>query len=750
MSRKSRSAARRLELPSAGESSPPPRSLPVWVDVAVVFAVALVLRGVHLWQMSGTLIYQVLISDPRQYDAWAQTIVGGDWIGKEVFYQTPLYPYLLAGLYRCFGHDYWVVRIAQALCGATACVFLSRAGAAWFDRRAGLVAGLMLAAFPPAIFFDGILQKASLDLLLMSALLWVLASVQDRPRGWRFGLAGVLVGATTLNRENAAVLAPILLGWLVWLSWPRRPWATVGWSAAFLVGIALVLVPVGARNYRVGGMFALTTSQLGPNFYIGNRAEANGTYDSLRPGRGDPRFEREDARQLAERAAGHELTPAEISRYWLHRAISDIGAAPGRWCSLLWRKWLWTFNGHELIDSESLYTHARYSRVLGLLSPVWHFGTLTPLALAGIWFTRRAYRRLAVLYLVILGMAAAVALFYVFARYRYPLAPALTLFAAAGGVTLVERVRSLQAWPIWETATGVALGLLGLVFCNVPVDLPRFDDDAVTLFNVGTELSGQGRLDDAVKLWRAAMKEDRRIPEVYHHLGRAMLARGQLDAAQQYFADGRQIDARQPMFPLNLALIAAQRGDETQARQLLVAAVRLDTVTLAAIPGLAADALRLGQPQGGIFLLRFLVEQLPQQLTPRVQLIAAYQATGDDRAAAVELRTALQLDPQNLKLRNSLAWLMATSRDRAVRDPQGALKLAEALCQETQMRQPTLLDTLAVAYAAAGQYAQAVETCRQALALNTDARLQGELAARLAQFEAGKPWGVPSDGAAGP
>ena len=39
----------------------------------------------------------------------------------------------------------------------------------------------MMACYPPAIFFDGILQKASLDLLLASLLVWLLSIAQSRP-----------------------------------------------------------------------------------------------------------------------------------------------------------------------------------------------------------------------------------------------------------------------------------------------------------------------------------------------------------------------------------------------------------------------------------------------------------------------------------------------------------------------------------------------------------------------------------------
>ena len=51
-------------------------------------------------------------------------------------------------------------------------------------------------------------------------------------------------------------------------------------------------MPVGLRNKAVGGEFHLTTSQLGPNFYIGNHAGAIGTYEALVVGHGSAADER--------------------------------------------------------------------------------------------------------------------------------------------------------------------------------------------------------------------------------------------------------------------------------------------------------------------------------------------------------------------------------------------------------------------------------------------------------------------------
>src|SRR5436190_23263877 len=137
----------------------------------MIAVLALILRLISLAELRDTPLFAVPIGDAQKYDAWAQEIVSGQWMGTQVFYQTPLYPYLLAAVFAVRGHDLFAVRLLQALLGAASCVLLALVGRWFFSERAGLIAALILAVYPPAIFFDGLIQKASLDLFFMTLLL---------------------------------------------------------------------------------------------------------------------------------------------------------------------------------------------------------------------------------------------------------------------------------------------------------------------------------------------------------------------------------------------------------------------------------------------------------------------------------------------------------------------------------------------------------------------------------------------------
>ena len=146
-----------------------------------------------------------------------ERLAGGDWIGTEVFYQAPLYPYFLGVIYAVAGHDLLAVRVVQAVIGSLSAVLVAWAAARLFSTRAGIIAGALLALWAPAIFFDGLIQKSVLDVAFVSAAVALIAAIltggHDR-RGLWLAL-GAATACLSLTRENALVLIAVLGAWAV-------------------------------------------------------------------------------------------------------------------------------------------------------------------------------------------------------------------------------------------------------------------------------------------------------------------------------------------------------------------------------------------------------------------------------------------------------------------------------------------------------------------------------------------------------
>ena len=586
----------------------------------LIFVVALAVRLVHVWQLRSAPFFDVLLGDARSYDAWARQIAAGDWIGRDVFYQAPLYPYFLGVLYAIGGRSLMVVRVAQAIIGSCSCALLADAGRRLFSRPVGIASGLILALYAPAIFFDGLVQKSVVDVFLVTLSIWLIARND-------FGIAlGAALGALALTRENALALIVVVALWAVWRLGARAAVGVVG-------GVSIVLLPVAIRNSLMpGGGFFVTTAQFGPNFYIGNHSGADGTYASLRYGRGAPEYERQDATELAEHALDRKLTPAEVSGYWTDRALDFITSRPGEWLALLARKSALLVNATEMVDTEDQATHAAWSVPLRILSPIGHFGVLLPLAALGVFATWSDRRRLGVLYALALAYAASVIVFYVFARYRYPLVPFVTLFAAAGVVTL-RRARRAPAF---------AMAALVAVFANWPI-VPAAAMRAVTESNLGVALQSERRLDDAVAHYRTAIALRPDYAPAYSNLATALRDQNKPDEAVKMYDRALQIKPDFAGAHYNLANLLLDQGE----------------------PAAAVDHFRRA------------IDEEPASADVHNNLGIALAATGRADEAATEFRQALALDPMSAKALRNLGDVLSTKGDAA--GAIDALKRAAAL-----------------------------------------------------------------------
>jgi tetratricopeptide (TPR) repeat protein len=96
---------------------------------------------------------------------------------------------------------------------------------------------------------------------------------------------------------------------------------------------------------------------------------------------------------------------------------------------------------------------------------------------------------------------------------------------------------------------------------------------------------------------------------------------------------------------------------------------------------------------------------------------------------------AVSQDPDNITVLNNLAWQLAAHADEKVRDPRRAVVAAEKAARLTKHENPHVLDTLAVAYAASGDFAKAIQIVERAQKLVTkDALLTAKFTNRLQLF----------------
>lgn len=606
--------------------------------------------------------------DCGAYDRWAQRIAAGEWLGQGVFYQDPLYPYFLGVFYHLFGRHLTALLLVQSLLGALNVVLLWGIACRLWNTRVGGLTAVLAALYAPFWFYDGLVLKTFLEVLLLNGglLAWVAASAAgDRRNGLRRGLlAGILLGFGSLARANYLGLVPLLLLWLAWLA-PRhsggppapgaqRRYETTGSpfssptraaGLGLLCGLFLVLVPVLVRNRVAGGDWVLTTAQAGQNFYIGNNPENHrGTYlppSFLRPA---PQHEEEDFLREGERRTGTKLSPSAASRYWLGQGLAFIASHPGSALALDLKKLGLFLHRYEKPDNEDIAFWGRYSPWLRY--NFLRFGVVGPLALVGLVLGWPRRRQLSLLYMVLAGYALSICLFFILARYRLPAVSLLLIFAAGAVVETAEAVRA-------RNRGRLLVAVVALVPALIVVHHPSTEESgsmtAEMYTNLGSAYLDEGRLVEALAAQQQAVQLSPQSPDVHYNLGVTLYRSGKRDEAIEQFRTVVRLypDYAEAWGTMGLLLGEGDRLEE--AEQALRKALALQPAEPARMFNLARITVQLHRKEETEALLQKIYQAKEPELSVEARLIEArlLADTGDTPAVAKIYREYLALRPDS-------------------------------------------------------------------------------------------------------
>jgi hypothetical protein len=201
---------------------------------------------------------------------------------------APVYPYLLAGIFKVFGiytlPSFFAALALNISFSAGASVPIFYAG----KRIAGLgvasAAAWLWALFPNAIIipFEWI-WDTSLSALLMATLLWAALELAESRRVRDWCLYGLLWGFTLLTNPAGALLFPVLLAWAAYRTRDRTRGAWLMRPAMAAALALLCCLPWTIRNYVQFHKLIPLRSNFAFELYIGN----NENYDDqhrFRPG----------------------------------------------------------------------------------------------------------------------------------------------------------------------------------------------------------------------------------------------------------------------------------------------------------------------------------------------------------------------------------------------------------------------------------------------------------------------------------
>jgi len=357
-------------------------------------------------------------------------------------WMTPLYPLLLAGVFRVCGIFSW---LSFLVIGAINCFLSSMTawsvygiGRKTFGNAVAVLAGWLWVFLLTAVFYSVVwVWDTALSALLFSLILLATLSIGRTEGTSAWAGYGALWGAGAMANASIVSTLPLLLGWAaVQLRQRSRPWLRP--VAIALLAFFAAISPWFIRNYVVFHRVILFRDNFGLELWLGNNPSNPGIWSWwLHPNDDD------GERQIFFRMG--ELPYMEMKQ---REAVSWIQAHPRDFLEDTWHRFIDNWLGSDEPITDRVYARL-YAEVLDVLGILFALLTLVGALLAYHERNPFAFPLAAVLLFFPL-------IFYVThtsLRYRHPMEPVMAVLSA---LSLVKMGSRLAARPQGKLANKCA------------------------------------------------------------------------------------------------------------------------------------------------------------------------------------------------------------------------------------------------------------------------------------------------------
>ncbi|NIN01053.1 MAG: tetratricopeptide repeat protein [candidate division Zixibacteria bacterium] len=546
----------------------------------LIFALAFLVRFAYLTQIKVSLpSFYAPNMDELYHDILAQNIAFGEGMGSEPFFKGPLYVYLLAYIYKIFGHNYYIPRFLQMIMGSLSCLFVFLIARKLFNRTVGVISGTIAAFYATLIFYDGELMIESLVIFLDLVLIYLLVSLSDKSSLKRWLGCGAVLGLSAIARPNVLIFAPFVLLWMfLGFKDKLKSKAILSRWAIFCLGVLLLVFPVTLRNLVVGKDLVLIGWQGGHNFYLGNNPEASGW--SVTAAQIDVTWwgGYHDAMRVAQQETGRQLKPSQISRFWYNKGLDFIMTSPFRWIKLMVNKVIYFWKGFEIPNDKNFYFYKNFSSLFNLLltkSPLYlPFGLIGPLSILGMAVGLKKWRKYLLLYLFILSYTISVVIFFVCSRFRMPVIPFLIIFSAFFIWWLVDRIKHKKLSPLLVSVPAL-LVLVAFLNTGRGKIISETEQNAQDRFILATTYERLGKLREAVREYQTALEFNPEFASAYNNLGIIYGKTGMPQLAVEHFRRAIRFDPNYAKAYFNLGVIYQQTDSLDQAEEAYLKALQI-------------------------------------------------------------------------------------------------------------------------------------------------------------------------------
>ena len=380
----------------------------------------------------------------------------------------------------------------------------------------------------------------------------------------------------------------------------------------------------------------------------------------------------------------------------------------------------------RLEDARRHYQAALRRRPYLAVGWLWFVGGLVPVI--GLVQVGQAAMADRYTYLPLIGLAVMVAWG---ARESAERSRALARGAAALGTVVVVALA-------WITAEQVRTWRSSVTLLEHALRVTERNHVAHT--NLGLALAGADRLDAAAAHLLAALRFAPGAPMANGLLAELRVRQERLEDARRHYQAALRNQPEEVRWLVGLGSVLLQLEEFARAESRYRTALQIRASAASAHAGLGLALLGQERVDAAIASFEEARRLEPAEAQVHEQLGRALQRAGRDAEAIAAYREAHRLGARSSLLLNNLAWLLATSDRASPGDPAEAVAFAGKAVAATRRMNPAVLDTLAVAYAAAGRPQDALRTAREALAVaeeKGDDALASEIRERIESYTAG-------------
>lgn len=405
----------------------------VWGTLILIFLLALSARILYLGQIKQNLLFLCPIVDSGIYNLGAKLIAEGTFTGYyDNIGRIPLYRYFLATIYKIGGYDIYLSCLIQSVIGAFSCCLIYLLGANIFNRRVGMISGVVASLYWPFIAFNAKTLPVNLAIFFsLCAIMSIYKFLTKKNMLWVV-ISGIFFALSTLARPNILLLLPVISMWFLFYFFKKSGVKkSILYSTIFIVSFVSVTAFSMMMDYSMRSEVMPIHSRFGIGLYLGSDLDYTARLGY--------RWER-IAKELLNK---NLVTIKEKNIYWLKKTKELIVKNPADYIKNLHKKIYILWNYYEFSPNECINHFRLLSKFL--VSLPLDFGFIAAFSIMGMLLAWRKFNDIALpIYLFIFVYLISLLPFTPYARFRLPLVPFLIIFASYGISELIEGFRHHQ------------------------------------------------------------------------------------------------------------------------------------------------------------------------------------------------------------------------------------------------------------------------------------------------------------------